>query len=336
MTRSESTLKVTALTSGRNHPSSRFRVRQSSRRLQSYGIEVNEHYPLVNKYLTKRLAPLGMLARLPGVLAARTSAITWLERELVPEKFTLERFAGTRRVLDVDDAIWLNKPGFSEKIAHSCSGVIAGNEFIAAHYAKLGLRVWNVPTSIDTDVWRPAAERTNRKWTIGWMGSSSNLKYLHAIEAPLADFLASHSDAQLLIVCDRPPAFAKLPSDSVVFQRWSATNEVRSAQAMDVGLMPLADDEWARGKCAFKMISYLAVGVPAIASPVGVAHALIEHSSLAASSEGDWFGALERLYDDPSLARALGARGRKIIEERYSVKRNAGKLASILREVAAE
>src|SRR5437773_4897197 len=113
-------IKVTALTSGRHFPSSRFRVRQFIEPLHALGIEVSERYPLVNKYYTMRPAPLGMLARLPGVIASRSAAVTWFERELVPGKFTLERYAGAKRLVDIDDALWLNAPHFSEKLARLC------------------------------------------------------------------------------------------------------------------------------------------------------------------------------------------------------------------------
>jgi len=131
-------IKVTALTSGRNVPSSRFRVRQFIEPLANLGIQVSE-YPLrLRKYTPNISPPLRFLlnsaktaARVPGLLAARTSDITWLERELVPRRFTLERRAGSKQLFDVDDAIWLTgDPGFSEEIATKSYGVIAGNEFL--------------------------------------------------------------------------------------------------------------------------------------------------------------------------------------------------------------
>lgn len=205
-------IKVTALTSGKHNPSSRFRVRQFIEPLKNFGIDVTEHHPLLNKFHTKRVLPLGLLARLPGLLAARAGKVTWLERELAPGKLALERFAGARRLFDVDDAIWLNASNFSERLAELCDGVVAGNEFIADHYRKLGARVWTIPTSLDTTQWQPGLAARRDRWTIGWTGTSSNLEYLYLIEDALADFLGDDRPAQLLVVCDRRPVLKKLPA----------------------------------------------------------------------------------------------------------------------------
>jgi len=329
-------IKVAALTSGKHFPSSRFRIRQFIEPLRSFGVHITEHYPLTNKYLTKRLVPVGMLQRVPGLMAARRAEVTLFERELVPGKLTLERFAGTRRVLDIDDALWLNAPHFSERLADVCEGVIAGNSYIADHYQQGGASVWMVPTSIDTQKWQPVESRTSNHWTIGWTGTSSNLKYLHAIEAPLANFLAEHRDARLLVICDRKPTFKKLPVDSWSFERWSPEAEVGSVQKMDVGLMPLPDNEWTRGKCALKMIMYLGVGIPVVASPVGVANEIFAQSEvgIAARSDNDWYEGLRQLHNDSELSRRFGVTGRKLVEEEFSVRANAPKLAAIIREVA--
>jgi glycosyltransferase involved in cell wall biosynthesis len=329
-------IKVTALTSGRNFPSSRFRVRQFIEPLKDFGIEVSERYPLMNKYHTKRLVPVGMLARVPGVIASRMHAVTWFERELIPGRFTLERYAGTRKVLDVDDAIWLNAPQFSERLAQHCDGVIAGNQFIASYYRQLGARVWTIPTSVDTGKWRPADSNHSGKWTIGWSGTSSNLKYLYSIEDALADFLAQYKEAELLIVCDQKPALKKLPIESWRFVRWSSDNEVALVQSMNVGLMPLPDSEWTKGKCALKMLTYLAVGIPAVISPVGVGKDLLNRRDvgLAACNSGEWYEALRRLFQERELAARLGHEGRNLVEEQFSVSKNVPKLAAAIQEVA--
>lgn len=283
------------------------------------------------------VVPLGALGRLPGVLAARRSDITWLERELIPGRSTLERFAGRRRLFDVDDAIWLlSETRFSEEIAEMCDGVIAGNQYIADHYRERGARTWVVPTSIDTDVWRPLERREGEGLTIGWIGSQSNLPYLYEIEEALADFLTGHDDARLLIVCDRDPSFKKIPARSWRFVPWSPQTEVSLVREMDAGLMPLADTAWTRGKCAFKMISYMAVGIPVVVSPVGVNREILEQAEvgLAARSTDEWYDALRALYEDRDLGLRLGAAGRRLVEEKYSVNSNVVALAEIFLEVA--
>lgn len=329
-------INVTALTSGKHLPSSRFRVRQFIRPLRSLGINVSEYYPLLNKYQLKPLPVLGMLSRVPGIIMTRRSDITWFERELVPGRLTLETRSKGKRLLDVDDAIWLNAPHFSEKLAQICDGVIAGNAFISDYYSRLGVRSWTIPTSIDTDTWRPASRNGRQKWTIGWTGTSSNLKYLYSVEEPLADFLAEHPESELLVICNRKPRFKKLPMGSWRFLRWTMRDEIKAVQAMDVGLMPLTNDEWTRGKCALKMITYMAIGIPTIASSLGVAEELLRDHEVgfAARNANDWYSSLKIAFEDEALAKNMGLKGRRLAEKEFSVIANAPKLAAVMREVA--
>jgi glycosyltransferase involved in cell wall biosynthesis len=334
-------IKVTAITSGRDVPSSRNRVRQFVGPLEGHGVAVTEHYARPNKYATKRLWPLGLAARAPALLAARSADVTWLERELIPGRATVEHLAGRRRVLDVDDAIWLaGAAGFSERIAAACDGVIAGNDFIAEHYRPHARRVWVVPSSVDTRRWSPSetgeeAATRREKWTVGWIGTSSNLPYLYAQEEALADFLKSRADAELLVVCDRRPRFKTLPSESVRFARWSDAGEVGLVREMRVGLMPLADTEWARGKCALKMLQYMAVGIPVVASPVGANLKIFEAAQVGvpASTPREWQDALGLLHSDAATCARMGAAGRALVEREYSVEMSAEALARVFREV---
>jgi glycosyltransferase involved in cell wall biosynthesis len=113
-------------------------------------------------------------------------------------------------------------------------------------------------------------------------------------------------------------------------------NEVNLVQQMDVGLMPLEDSEWALGKCGFKMLSYMAVGLPVIVSPVGVNAEILARGELgiAARSNGDWYEALKRLYEAQETGAQMGSTGRRVVEEHYSVRTNIVKLADIFREVS--
>ena len=339
-------IRVVALTSGARVPSSRFRVRQYIRPLAALGIVVEEKAPAFSKYATsssrvlaKLIAAGKVAARLPGLLSSRRAQVTWLERELVAGRATLEARAGRPRLFDVDDALWLGgKAGFSEQIASLCDGVLAGNEFLAEYYRRFASRVWVVPTCVDTDVWAPRRERSaGEKWTIGWTGSSSTTPYLEAIEEPLADFLGGRPEARLLVVSNRPPDFRRIPEERWRFEPWSAGSEVRLVQQMDVGLMPLPDSDWARGKCALKMLLYMAVGIPVVVSPIGVNREILEKGEvgLAAAAQGEWPMALTRLIDDREASARMGREGRSVVERFYSVRENAGLLARIFREVAS-
>ena len=184
--RFEQMIKVTALTGSKHDPSSRFRIRQFIKPLQALGVEVNEHWPQISRYKIEPLPWLVTAMRIPGLVASRFSDITWLGRELISGRSSFEHLAGKKRVFDVDDAIWLPYGlDFSAEIAEQCEGVIAGNRFLAQHYESLGARVWLVPTSVDTDLWRPAdgvETRLAREGAAHRLG----LRYRDMLETPRA------------------------------------------------------------------------------------------------------------------------------------------------------
>lgn len=329
-------IKVTALTASKIDPSSRFRIRQFIKPLAQLGVAVDEHCPLINRYRIEPLPALSIALRIPGILASRFTDVTWLGRELVSGRCTLEGIAGKRRVFDVDDAIWHPyEKDFSEEIVRRCAGVIAGNQYLADHYERIGARVWLVPTSVDTDLWTAGPYR-DEGFTVGWIGSWSNLKFLYQIEEPLADFLSENHDARLLVVCDREPSFARISKERVQYARWSVDNEVELVQQMNVGLMPLDESESARGKCGFKMLSYMSVGLPVVVSPVGVNKEILERDEIgfAAPSSNEWYQALKMLHQEAGLRKRMGEAGRRVVLDHYSVKATAPKLAKIFREVA--
>lgn len=338
-------LRVVALTSGQHTPSSRFRVRQYIPRLAARGIDVREHPSRPEKF-TGRPFYLPAMAwralllhgRREGLRAAEAADVVWLERELVSGERTWEDRAGraARRIFDVDDAIWMNGPrDFSESIVRACAGVIAGNEFLAEHYRPHAKRVWVVPTSVDPARWRvDPAPRGNARFTVGWTGTSGNYPFLRTLERPLAQFLGERDDAEFLVVADRPLDGVKIPR--MRFERWTEATEPGHVRAMDVGVMPLPDTEWARGKCAAKMLVYLAAERPAIVSPVGVNAEVLARGDvgLAAKTDDDWYRHFVALYDDRERARAMGLRGLELVERSYSVAVCAETLVTAFTEVA--
>ncbi|HYK43000.1 MAG TPA: group 1 glycosyl transferase [Thermoanaerobaculia bacterium] len=339
-------LRVAALISGEDVPSSRFRVRQFVEPLRSHGVVVTVHAPRISKYappperMPGKLWTAAKLAgRLSGWMGARAADVVWLERELIGGRDTLERFLpGRATLLDVDDALWLTgAAGFSERIARRCAGVIAGNSFLAEHYRPFARRLWVVPTSIDTERWKPAAAAGSaRGFVVGWTGTGGNLAYLESIQQPLARFFSTHSGSRLLVVSDRRPALPSLPPESWTFEPWSAGAEVDQVRRMDVGIMPLPDDDWARGKCSAKMLLSMAVGRAVVVSPVGTNAEILRQApvGLAAAAPEDWVAALDRLHRDEAFRAACGSAGRKLAVAGYSVAATAPKLAAIFREIA--
>jgi glycosyltransferase involved in cell wall biosynthesis len=172
---------------------------------------------------------------------------------------------------------------------------------------------------------------------MGWTGTSGNYPYLEAIQPALETLLREVPGAALVVVADRPPSLPRLAGRDVRFVPWSPAHEVEALAAMDVGLMPLADDEWTRGKCSFKMLQYMAAGIASVVSPVGMNRDVlaIGESGLAASTRDDWIEALRTLAADPDRRARMGAAGRAIALEHFDVPVVARRLAAIFRSLAS-
>ncbi len=336
-------IRVCALTAGAHVPSARFRVGQFEGRLESFGVSIVHKPARVRAYppsgVWRRPGWLvsSVAARIPDVVATHAYDVTLLQRELVSTMGTLERWTGRPRVLDVDDAIWLHgRFGFVPRLARACDAVICGNAHLADYFAEYCLQVFTVPTAVDTDRFVPAPAVDRERIVLGWSGSHASFHYFDPIEDGLARVLAERQQAVLRIVADRPPRFRLIPPDRVEFVQWSPDTEVEAIQTMDVGLMPLARTPWELGKCSYKMLLYLACGVPAVVSPVGMnAQVLGEgHVALAAETSRDWVEALTFLVDDASARKTLGQAGRALVQTRYSCDAIAPQLAGILRGAA--
>lgn len=351
-------ISVAALTSGRHTPSSRFRVRQHIPPLRELHVAVQEYIPAIDKYKTLPFWPeklnyryglplfllwqgIKVAARIPDVVRTWGHQIIWLEREFLPGVMTLEPLLKRPIVFDIDDAVWLAPPfGTSvRKIARRSDVVMAGNNYIADWFAPWCRDVRVVPTAVDTERYRPRPdEHTGQTgpFRIGWIGTSANLRYLEAIESPLDRFLSDHRDSELLVMADKPPAFQHLPGDRIRFLPWSENAEVDAFQQLDVGLMPLPNEEWTRGKCSYKMLQYMACGIPVAVSPVGMNVEILAlgQAGLTCSGNGEWYEALSLLYANRERAHAYGIEGRRIVERNFSRKQLTGTLAGIFRELA--
>lgn len=330
-----------ALTQGRHAPSARFRWRQHAPGLTAAGFEVTEllstvgSYPPANKPARPFWLAASVAENLQRVVRARAYDLCFLQRYLTSTLCTWEPLLKKPFVFDVDDAIFLGKRGWNaDRIARSASLIICGNSFLADHFAKHG-RVAILPTAVDTRRFKPLRQSLAGRPAIGWSGSSSGLKYVYAIEDALLRVLNRYPDAVLRIVSDKAPNFQKLPPARVQFEQWSAEREVDVLREFSVGLMPLNDSPWERGKCSFKMLTYMAVGVPVVASPVGMNKEVLAQGDcgFAAVSADDWFDAIVSLLGDPTLASGMGAVGREIVETSFSLEVVTPRLAALLKEL---
>jgi glycosyltransferase involved in cell wall biosynthesis len=346
----ERPVRVEAVVSGRLAPSSRFRVFQHVAPLRAFGVEVTARPPRVSKYalvpaawrrseVTARLGrtalPAAKLAaRLPAVARSWRNDVTWLEREMLPGHLTLEPYLHRPLLFDIDDAIWLLSPGHERAVratAGRASCVIAGNDFLADYMSAHTGRVDLIPTAVDTERFSPK-ERSGRGFVVGWTGSATTYGYLEAIAPALGRFLDTVADAKLVVMANHFRALPGVATERVEFVEWSPANEASVVAGFDVGLMPLPNSDWARGKCAFKMLQYLACGVPAVVSPVGMNAQVLAMGDvgLAASSEDEWVEALLTLARDPGRAIALGRGGRDLVATAFSVPVITRQLAGVM------
>ncbi len=344
-------LRVEAIVSGRLAASSRFRVLQHVEPLHRLGIEVSARAPRISKYASvparwtrrpvvapgARLALQGakLAARLPGATRSWRADLTWLEREILPGHLTLEPLLHRPVLFDVDDAIWLLSPGHeraTRAIARRAVCVVAGNDFLADWFASVAPAVERVWTAIDTDRFTPSAHG-HEGFVLGWTGSGSSLRYLRAIAPAIGRFMGEVPEARLVVMADGFIELPGIPVDRTELVPWSPATEATAVQGFDVGLMPLTGGDWAKGKCAFKMLQYLACSVPAVVSPVGMNSEVLAMAEvgLAAGTEDEWVEALFTLYRDRDRAGALGRTGRELAERAFSLPVIAGQLATAMR-----
>ena len=347
-------MKVSAIVAGRSGPSSRLRFKQHINALASEGIDVRLHASRVDKYagvtmegasgataLMRRGSAALITAskyatRLGAVAHSWSADVTWLERDLISLKSTFVPLLHRPLVIDVDDAIWLSgAPANVARNARLADLIIAGNEFIADWFAKHARRVTVVPTAVDTKRLESVRNRERlSRFTIVWTGSRTTHIYLEAIIPAIASFFRER-DAQLVVVSDLPPRLVNLPQDRVRFVRWSEENEAKAMSEASVGVMPLFDDDWSRGKCSYKMLHYMACSLPVVVTPVGTNARILSEAEVGfgASTAAQWVDALEALHANHQLAARLGQQGRALAEARYSVEVVSKQIATALRSV---
>lgn len=250
-------------------------------------------------------------------------------------------------LLDFDDAIWmpasnaprpvngvfsrLRFPAKTHTIARLARAVTVGNEFLADWARGHNDNVHIVPTSIDLDRYTVQPERPDDDvFVLGWMGSHSTVPNLEVVREAVERFGARRK-TRFVVVCDVPlkPAFRNVEN---VFVRWSGDREAADIGAMHVGIMPLGDYAFARGKCGCKALQYMAAGRPSVLSPIGVNAEIVHHdeNGLHATSTAEWLEAFERLATSSELRRRLATAGRRTVEDGYSATAAASKFAAAI------
>jgi glycosyltransferase involved in cell wall biosynthesis len=209
---------------------------------------------------------------------------------------------------------------------------MAGNDTLAEYARRHAPAVSVVPTTIDTDLYVPRPAKRDPGLVIGWMGSYSTGPYLERLRTVLPR-LARRFRFRFLAVGARG---FEVDGVDIEVRPWRAETELQDLGQLDIGVMPLPDAPWERGKCGLKALQYMALGVPAVVSPVGVNRSIIAHgqNGLLADTEEDWERELGRLLADVSLRRQLGQAGRLTVEHDFSARVHAPRVAGILRGAA--
>ncbi|MFT2010074.1 glycosyltransferase [Pontibacter sp. 13R65] len=244
-------------------------------------------------------------------------------------------------IFDFDDAIWL--PNTSEgnhivsrlKWHHKTASisrwsykVSCGNSYLQAYALHYNKAAVVLPTTIDTEhLHKEQESQQTATITIGWTGSHSTLPYLLLVE-PVLQKLQQQYCFEFIVIADKDPA---LQVATYQFVRWQKETEIEDLLRLNIGLMPLPDTEWAKGKCAFKALQYMALGIPAVVSAVGANTTAVAEgvTGYCCRSLEEWYQRLEELLVNATLRENMGAAGRKHVEEHYAVKANRQKFLQL-------
>lgn len=297
----------------------------------------------------------GFLRRLRVLLQADRFDLAVIHRQSVffwpglVETF-LER-AGVPFLVDIDDALFLPSPGAVNRLSflvrspknlpgtlRRAACVVAGNTTIARFAAKHCRRVEVVPTCVDTSYYgfrrRNGTVAGPGAVVIGWMGSHATAAYLDSLDPVFSELTLRHPKTKVRVV----GAEYHHPSGLIECRPWRLDTEVDELAGFDIGIMPMDDNEWARGKCGLKLLQYMAAGIPVVASPVGVSAEIVANgkNGFLASTPADWLDKFSLLIGSPSLRESLSREGRRTVEERYSVAAWASRLIEIVTSAAQD
>ncbi|MBL8796958.1 MAG: glycosyltransferase family 4 protein [Planctomycetia bacterium] len=267
-----------------------------------------------------------------------------IQRKLLPYwQLYLLRRAARWLLFDFDDAVFLRdsyaaKGSFSGQRQHRFAAtvraadvIVAGNDFLAEHATRstTARRVRVVPTCVEPERYPPAEHHRQTDVQLVWVGSSSTLRGLEAVQPLLESIGQRCPSVRLKLVCDR---FLQLERLLVLACPWSEATEAAEIAAADIGISWVPDDGWSRGKCGLKVLQYMAAGLPVVANPVGVQADMVRHgeTGFLAETAHQWAEAIALLASQPELRRSMGAAGRQRVERDFSVAHGAGRWLALL------
>ncbi|HEY9706331.1 MAG TPA: hypothetical protein V6C58_28100, partial [Allocoleopsis sp.] len=253
-------MNVLGLAASDYDPASRFRIMQYKQYLKKFGTNLNCVFPyppkesapsrwvLKNNWLWHKCQVAG---RLNLIVRQTFNNIIWQNRLLLSGHYSIERFYNKNKlVVDIDDAIWLTEGQKQvNRLLTSARLIFAGNEYLAEYCTKFNKETVIIPSVIDTDIFHPLSNPIEDNFTVGWIGTESNFKYLEAIKDPLIKFLSKVNKSRFVVVSSRKPAFLNFDNNKLIFQQWNKLEENNIINTFDIGIMPLSEDEWTNGKC---------------------------------------------------------------------------------------
>lgn len=217
------------------------------------------------------------------------------------------------------------------KILRSAKYVTVGNKYLESFTSKYMKNVFIIPSVIDIKKYQPKRDNkeTSNGVTIGWMGSISTSLYLTLLINVFRKLSIKYRNLRFYFV--GAPKI-KIEGISMKVKNWNLDSEIKDLQEFDIGIAPLPDNEWTRGKCGYKLLQYMGVGIPSVASPVGVNKEIVMEgvNGYLASSENEWFSKLSILIENKDLRIKMGKEGRRLVEQKYSIKNNVNKFIRIL------
>ena len=284
----------------------------------------------------------GFLRRLRLLLAVPGYDAVFIHREAAPIgppvlEWLMAKMLRKRVIYDFDDAIWLKDPAgeqtfisrlkWQQKVGQICrwaAKASCGNGYLRAYARQFTPHAVINPTTLDTkrlhntvrDQQQPA------RVVLGWTGTHTTLRHLDLVWPVLERLEREGHDFEFRVISNQPPDYQGLRA--LAYTPWNKQTEIADLGRLHVGLMPLVDDPWARGKCAFKALQYMALGIPALVSPVGMNTEVVQNgdNGFVCATEEEWYQAIRQLLTDPELRRRQGAAARRTIVERYSVRAN--------------
>lgn len=282
----------------------------------------------------------GYLKRLKIIFSGLSSYThIFIHREATPLgppvfEWCIAKILKKKIIYDFDDAIWIPNTSKENRLAswvkafwkvkHICRWawkVAGGNEYLCAYAGNYNQNVVLLPTSVDVvNRYNKTKDHKNGQVVIGWTGSHSTMHYLDEI-VPLLKKVSAEQGVRTTIISNRKPDF---DFPNLEFKNWSERTEIEDLLQFDIGIMPLKKDAWSEGKCGFKLIQYLALGIPAITSPVGVNKKIVEQNKTGflCETEEEWSAALKDLINNEGLREEMGRQGRKKIIDQFSLQAN--------------